>query len=219
MQAACSAKMINMDYTQLSPNLQTIAALIPHGATMLDIGCAKGNLLLWLKENRGVHGRGIEVDNEKVQATIAQGLSVIQGNAEEDISHYPDNSYDYIILNGILQQMQNPVEMMQQAARVARYIIISVPNFGHIRNRWYLAMHGKMPVTKQLNYEWYETPNIHFCTLGDFSNFINMLGLRVNSQMILSSPKLPQSLMRCPWLANLVGEKGVFLLEKNVTKM
>ncbi len=204
-----------MDYNQLSPNLQTIAALIPHGASVIDIGCAKGNLLLWLKENKSVQGRGIEIDNEKVQATIAQGLSVIQGNAEEDILHYCDNSYDYIILNGILQQMQNPVTMMQHASRIAKYIIISVPNFGHWRNRWYLALNGKMPVTKQLNYEWYETPNIHFCTLKDFSNFTEMLGLRVANQMILSSPNLPQTIMKCGWAANLVGEKGIFLLEKN----
>jgi methionine biosynthesis protein MetW len=203
-----------MDYSKLSPNLQTIAAFVPAGATMLDIGCAKGNLLLWLKENKGVQGRGIEIDNAKVQATIAQGLSVIQGNAEEDITHYPDNSYDYIILNGILQQMQNPVAMMQHAARVAKYIVISVPNFGHIRNRWYLALHGKMPVTRQLNYEWYETPNIHFCTLKDFDNFLNMLGLKVSKQIILTNPHLPQAMMKFNFVANLVGEKGVFLLQK-----
>ncbi len=175
-----------MDYSKLSPNLQTIAAFVPKGASVLDIGCAKGNLLLWLKENKAVAGRGIEISNEKVQATISMGLSVIQGDAEQDIAHYPDNSYDYIILNGILQQMQNPVAMMQHATRVAKYIIISVPNFGHIRNRWYLAWHGKMPVTKQLNYEWFETPNIHFCTLRDFDNFLDMLGLRIAKQIILS---------------------------------
>jgi methionine biosynthesis protein MetW len=203
-----------MDYSKLSPNLQTIAAFVPKGASVLDIGCAKGNLLLWLKENKLVAGRGIEISNEKVQATISMGLSVIQGNAEEDIAHYPDNSYDYIILNGILQQMQNPVAMMQHATRVAKYIIISVPNFGHIRNRWYLAWHGKMPVTKQLNYEWFETPNIHFCTLRDFDNFLDMLGLRIAKQIILSSPNTPQSLMRFSSIANLLGEKGVFLLEK-----
>ena len=203
-----------MDYSKLSPNLQTIASLVPKGASVLDIGCAKGNLLLWLKENKAVAGRGIEISNEKVQATIAMGLSVIQGNAEEDIAHYPDNSYDYIILNGILQQMQNPVAMMKHSMRVAKYIIISVPNFGHIRNRWYLAWHGKMPVTKQLNYEWFETPNIHFCTLKDFDNFLNMLGLRIAKQIILSSPNTPQSLMQFSSIANLLGEKGVFLLEK-----
>jgi methionine biosynthesis protein MetW len=204
-----------MDYNQLSPNLQTIASLIPAGARVLDIGCAKGNLLLWLKENKAVQGRGIEIDNSKVQSTIAMGLSVIQGNAEEDIAHYPDNSYDYVILNGILQQMQNPVAMMQHSARVAKYIIISVPNFGHIRNRWYLAYHGKMPVTKQLNYEWFETPNIHFCTLSDFENFVTMLGLRVCGKMILTSPRLISPLKASKWANNLFGEKGVFLLEKN----
>jgi methionine biosynthesis protein MetW len=204
-----------MDYNQLSPNLQTIASLIPPSARVLDIGCAKGNLLLWLKDNKAVQGRGIEIDNSKVQSTIAMGLSVIQGDAEEDIAHYPDNSYDYVILNGILQQMQDPVAMMRNSARVAKYIIISVPNFGHIRNRWYLAYHGKMPVTKQLNYEWFETPNIHFCTLKDFENFVKMLGLRVCGKMILTSPKLLPPLRNTKWAHNLFGEKGVFLLERS----
>jgi methionine biosynthesis protein MetW len=203
-----------MDYNQLSPNLQIIASLIPNDARVLDIGCAKGNLLLWLKNNKAVQGRGIELDNTKVQGTIAQGLSVIQGNAEEDIAHYPDDSYDYVILNGILQQMQNPVAMMQHSSRVARRIIISVPNFGHIRNRWYLAYHGKMPVTKQLNYEWFETPNIHFCTLRDFESFVNMLGLKVQKHMIITSPRLPKIIKRSALANNLFGEKGVFLLER-----
>jgi methionine biosynthesis protein MetW len=198
----------------LSPNLQTIATFIPQHATVLDIGCAKGNLLLWLAQHKSVQGRGIEIDNAKVQQNIAQGLSVIQADAEEAIHHYPDASYDYIILNGILQQMRDPVTMMRHSARVAQHIIISVPNFGHLRNRWYLLWHGKMPVTKQLNYQWFETPNIHFCTLGDFHEFLSFLGLRVVKHHILTSPRLPRFFTRCPRLCNLLGEKGVFLLER-----
>jgi methionine biosynthesis protein MetW len=198
----------------LTPNLQTIAGMIPASVTVLDIGCAKGNLLAWLAAHKQVRGRGIDVDKESVQAAIARGLSVVQGDAEEDLEHYQEDAYDYIILNQILQQMKDPVAALKHAARVARHVIISVPNFGHWQSRWYLAWHGKMPVTSQLDYQWYETPNIHFCTLRDFAAFTEMLGLKIDQRHVLTSPALPPALANLPWISNVLGEKGIFLLSR-----
>ncbi len=203
-----------MSRSALSENLQAIASLIPQDVRVLDVGCSKGHLLRWLADNKCVQGRGIEICKDKVQAAIADGLSVVQGNVEEDLPHYQDGAYDYIVLNQILQQMADPVAVLTHAARVAGKIIVSVPNFGHWRNRWYLAMNGRMPVTSQLDYEWYETPNIHFCTLKDFTAFADMLGLRIERQVVLSHSGLPGALMRYPRVSNLFGEKGVFLLSR-----
>jgi methionine biosynthesis protein MetW len=200
--------------TTLSSNLQTIADLIPMGAKVLDIGCSRGNLLAWLAVHKGVQGRGIELHKDKVQEAIARGISVVQGDAEEDLPHYQDSAYDVIILNQILQQMRDPVAALTHAARVAERIIISVPNFGHWRSRWYFSWHGKMPVTSQLDYEWYETPNIHFCTLRDFAAFVDMLGLQIERKHVLTSPIFPSSIANHPWISNLFGEKGIFLLSK-----
>jgi methionine biosynthesis protein MetW len=198
----------------LSYNLQTIADLIPENAKVLDIGCAKGNLLAWLALHKNVQGRGIELHKEKVQEAIARGLSVVQGDAEEDLPHYQDKAYDVIILNQILQQMRDPVAALSHAARIAEHIIISVPNFGHWRSRWYFTWHGKMPVTSQLDYQWYETPNIHFCTLRDFAAFVNMLGLKIDQQHVLTSPFLPPAIANHAWISNVFGEKGIFLISK-----
>ncbi len=198
----------------LTANLQIIAEMIPTSVKLLDIGCAKGNLLAWLARHRQVQGRGVDIDKDKVQDAIARGLSVVQGDAEEDLPHYPDDSYDFIILNQILQQMQDPVAALRHAARVAKHVIVSVPNFGHWQSRWYLAWHGRMPVTSQLDYQWYETPNIHFCTLRDFVAFTEMLNLKIERRHVLTAPALPSFLATLPWVTNLFGEKGIFLLSR-----
>ena len=198
----------------LTANLQTIAEMIPAGVKLLDIGCAKGNLLAWLAIHKQVQGRGIDIDKDKVQSAIARGLSVVQGDAEEDLPHYPDDAYDFIILNQILQQMKHPVAVLSHAARVAKHVIVSVPNFGHWQSRWYLAWHGKMPVTSQLDYQWYETPNIHFCTLKDFALFTEMLNLKIERRYVLTAPALPPLLANIAWISNLLGEKGIFLLSR-----
>jgi methionine biosynthesis protein MetW len=203
-----------MEPVPLSPNLQTIASLIPAQAKVLDIGCSKGHLLSWLALHKSVRGRGIEICKDKVQEALANGLSVVQGDAEEDLPHYQDGAYDYIILNQILQQMNDPVNTLTHAGRVAKNIIVSVPNFGHWRIRWYLAWHGKMPVTRQLYYQWYETPNIRFCTLKDFVIFSKMLGFKIERREVLTAPALPAFLARRPWISNLLGEKGIFLLSR-----
>ncbi|TAE82151.1 MAG: methionine biosynthesis protein MetW [Alphaproteobacteria bacterium] len=205
---------MRMHHVKLTENLRTIADMIPEHARVLDIGCARGHLLAWLTHHKSVHGRGIELSNEKVQYAISRGLSVVQGDAEVDIHHYQHDAYDYIILNQILQQMRDPVQMLKQASHIARHVIVSVPNFGHWRNRWYFAWHGRMPVTKQLSYQWYETPNIHFCTLRDFSDFVTMLELRIDHTMIQSAHYMPDALMQNAWCANVFGQKGIFLLSR-----
>ncbi len=196
----------------LSANHQIIADFIPHDAKILDIGCGRGALMAWLAEHKGVSGQGIDLDNDVVQDAIAAGLSVVQGDAEADIAYYQDDSYDYVLMNQSLQMMRHPEVMLREAARVGKKVIVSVPNFGYWYNRFYLGWHGRMPVSKQLNYEWYETPNIHFCTLKDFVRLCGALDIKVEKQAVLLPFGLPQSLATMPWISNLFGQKGVFLL-------
>lgn len=196
----------------LSVNRKHIARFVGEGTKILDIGCGAGALMAWLAEHKQVSGQGIDIDNDKVQSAIANGLSVVQGDAEADIPYYQDNAYDVVILNQSLQMMRNPDVMLREAARVGRKVIVSVPNFGYWYNRFYLAWKGRMPVSKQLDYEWYETPNIHFCTLKDFVHLCNELNLRVEKRAVITPMKLPQPLARPPWLGNVLGQKGVFLL-------
>ena len=198
----------------LSANHQLIADFIPEGARILDIGCGDGALLAWLAQHKGASGQGIELDNACVQDAIAAGLSVVQGDAEADISYYPDEAYDYVVMNQSLQMMKRPEIMLREAARVGKKIIVSVPNFGYWYNRFYLGIYGKMPVSRQLSYQWYETPNIHFCTLKDFAALCDMLGLRIEKRAVLAAGNLPQSLATKQVVGNVLGKKGVFLLSK-----
>ena len=198
----------------LRPDLAVIASFITPGARVLDIGCGDGELLAWLRAHKQVDGRGIEIDQSLVNAALTHGISVIQGDVNTDLSDYPTQAYDYVILSQTLQRVAAPHEVMRELARIGKQVIVSVPNFGYWKNRLYLALKGKMPVTKTLSYQWYDTPNIHFCTLTDFVTLAQQLGITVEEKIMVDAKGHRARILGRGTLANLVGEQGVFLLRQ-----
>lgn len=193
----------------LRPDLAAVAAAVPQGARVLDIGCGDGQLLAWLRDTKGVEGRGIELDAGDVASAVGRGLAVVQGDADTDLGDYPDAAFDVVILSNALQAMQRPSAVLAQLVRIGRSAVVSFPNFGHWRVRASLALGGRMPVTKSLPVSWHETPNIHFCTVDDFRALASELGLRVESAAFLSG-----GTRRGEGLANLLAEQAVFVLAK-----
>lgn len=196
----------------LRPDLQTVAELVDFNSRVLDIGCGEGELLAWLKKHKNVDGRGIEIEQERVQRAVSMGISVIQGDVISDLPDYPAGAYDYAILSMTLQAMSNPRDVLAELTRIGKQAIVSVPNFGHWKNRLYLAIFGKMPVTRTLAYEWYDTPNIHFCTIADFIILCERMGIIIEKRIVVDTNGLRSGFSGRGWWANFFGQQGVFLL-------
>lgn len=201
--------------TTLRHDLAVIANFIAPKTRVLDIGCGQGELLGWLRDHKQVDARGIEIDQEQVYRAIARGIPVIQGDVTSDLSHYPDQSYDYVVLSQTLQTMSDPKQVLTELVRIGRQAIVSVPNFGHWKNRLQLLLRGRMPVTKTLSYEWYDTPNIHFCTITDFVILAEKLGIDIEDRVVVDAAGQRTRFTGTGFKANLFGEQGVFLLRKN----
>ena len=198
----------------LRPDLAVIASLIKPGAKVLDVGCGDGELLGWLRDTKQVDGRGVEIDQSLVNRAIAAGIPVIQGDVDSDLPHYPEGGYDYVILSQTLQAMKDPRSALLDLVRIGKQAIVSVPNFGHWKNRLYLALRGKMPVTKTLSYQWYDTPNIHFCTITDFVILAESLGITIEDRVVVDAAGHKTKFSGHGRMANLFGEQGVFLLKR-----
>ncbi len=196
----------------LRPDLQVIADLVPANSTLLDIGCGDGELLAWLAEHKGVDGRGIEIDPHNVSVAMARGVPVIQADVNNDLADYPTALYDVVILSQALQAMQDPKAVLEQLLRIGNQAIVSVPNFGFWRNRFYLAVKGKMPVTQTLAYQWYDTPNIHFCTITDFVELCEQMGIVIQRRIFVNDRGSPSGFHGKGFFANLFGEQGIFVL-------
>ncbi len=196
-----------MTGSELRPDLAAIAAAVPAGARVLDIGCGDGALLAHLRETKGVEGRGIDVAAANVSACVARGLSVVQGDADADLADYPDDGFDMAILSDTLQAMRSPATVLRQLLRIARRGVVSFPNFGHWRVRRALLFGGRMPVTPSLPVSWHETANIHLCTIDDFRALAAQAGFAVESAAFLSDRR-----RRGPALANLLADQAVFVL-------
>jgi methionine biosynthesis protein MetW len=192
----------------LRPDLAAVAAAVPDGARVLDIGCGEGQLLAWLRDTKGVEGRGIELDAGDVAAAVGRGLAVVQGDADTDLADYPDAAFDVVILSNTLQAMQRPADVLAQLVRIGRSAIVSFPNFGHWRVRAGLALKGRMPVTRSLPVSWHETPNIHFCTIADFEALAVDMGLTVARRAGLASGR------QVALWPNLLADTGVFVLRR-----
>jgi methionine biosynthesis protein MetW len=195
-------------------DLLLIAEMVSPGARVLDVGCGDGTLLRLLSEKRGVDGRGIELSQAGVNSCVAQGLSVIQGDADTDLVHYPDLAFDFAILSQTLQATYSPRHVLEQLLRIGKRAVVSFPNFGHWRVRGQLLFGGRMPLTDNLPDHWYDTPNIHLCTIKDFRGLCKDVGARVERAVALNAYGRKLGVSMPAFAQNLFGEQAVFLLSR-----
>jgi methionine biosynthesis protein MetW len=189
-----------------------IAEMVEAGARVLDVGCGDGELLQLLAERRGVDGRGLELQRDKVNACVARGLSVIQGDADRDLDNYPDQAFDYAILSLTIQATRKPKTVLENLLRIGRRAIVSFPNFGHWRVRTTLLLGGRMPVTDNLPDLWFLTPNAHLCTVRDFADLCARVDAEVEQAVAFNDYDRRLPIKWSLTMQNLFGEKAVFLL-------
>jgi methionine biosynthesis protein MetW len=195
-------------------DLLLIAEMVTLGARVLDVGCGDGTLLRLLAEKRGVDGRGIELSQAGVNSCVAQGLAVIQGDADTDLVYYPDLAFDYAILSQTIQATYSPRDVLQQLLRIGKRAVVSFPNFGHWQVRAGLMFGGKMPKTDNLPDRWYDTPNIHLCTIKDFLDLCKDVGAKVERAVALNAYGRKMGVSMPFFMQNLFGEQAVFLLSR-----
>ena len=198
----------------MKKEFQIISQLIEENKRVLDVGCGDGTLMKYLKENKNVDSRGLEISKEKVQMCIAEGLSVIEGNAEDDLKQFPDLSFEYAILGQTLQAFYKPEKVIDDLLRVSKKAIITIPNFGYWKIRIHLLIKGTMPVNKHLPNEWYNTPNLHMCTIKDFVNFCNKKNINLVRSIALHEETVSEINNKNLNVKNLFSELGIFLVEK-----
>lgn len=195
-------------------DLRLIGDMIAPGSRVLDIGSGDGTLIEHLFRTRNCDARGIEIDMQEVTRAVAHGLPVMHGDADLDLAHYPDGAFDYVVLSRTLQAVERPREVLRQMLRIGTRALVSLPNFGHWQVRLQLLRTGRMPMTETWNRPWYETPNIHPCTLRDFFDLCAQEGYLVEQWLAVDEAGRRAPWRRFPRLANLFGEQALFLLRR-----
>jgi methionine biosynthesis protein MetW len=198
----------------LRPDLAAIAEMIPPDARVLDIGCGDGSLLEYLVRAKNVDGRGLELSQQNVNHCVARGLSVVQGDADTDLSEYPSGVFDIVILSQTIQATRRPRHVLYELLRIGKRTIVSFPNFGHWRIRLALLLSGRMPVTRTLDHVWHDSPNIHLCTINDFLVLAHEVGAQIEQALALIDNQRTRKMDPDAWGPNLMAEGAIFLLAK-----
>ena len=198
---------------KISQNL--ISSLIEENSKVLDVGCGDGSLLVFLENEKNINGRGLEISHEGVKTCLSKGLSVLQGNADTDLVNFPKNSFDYVILSRTLQATHKPKEVLKEMLRIGKKCIVSFPNFAHWKCRLDLLLEGVMPMTKTLSEPWYQTPNIHLCTIKDFIKICELLNISIDKAFRLSESGSIKTTDRPEsFYNNLFSVEGVFVISQ-----
>lgn len=206
--------MVSIDPTSIRFDLQVIADWIEPGSRVLDLGCGRGDLLAWLTANKQIIGTGIEMDKEKAARCISRGLSVLQGDLNEEVEDYPDASFDYVILSQTLQQIFEPARLLYSLSRIGKRVIVSFPNFSHYSIRLQLLVKGVAPKNDQLPYHWYDTPNIRVITLSDFKQFARDVGYTIVKEIAINTNNANSGGNIVHNFTNLRATYGIFVIEK-----
>ena len=197
----------------MKQEFKIISDLIEKNTRVLDVGCGDGILMEYLKYNKEIDIRGIEISKDNVQKCLSKGLTVIEGDAEKDLLQFPDSSFDFVILSQTLQAFLNPEIVIKELLRVGKKAIVTIPNFGFWKVRLHLLIKGTMPITKNLPDEWYNTPNLHMCTLKDFYNFCENRKIKLDKSLALHNEKISSINKLNLNTKNLSAELGIFLIE------
>ena len=197
----------------MKKEFKVISELIEEKSRVLDVGCGNGDLMKFLSENKTVNIRGLEISKKSVQNCLSKGLTVIEGNAENDLTQFPENSFDYVVLSQTLQAFLNTEKVINQLLRIGKRAIVTIPNFGHWNIRLQLLTKGTMPVTEALPNEWHNTPNLHMCTIKDFFNFCEKRNIKIFKSLALNKEKISVINSSNLSIKNFISELGIFLIE------
>ena len=198
----------------MKQEFKIIANIIEKNTRVLDVGCGDGTLMEFLQDNKKIDIRGIEISKENVQKCIGKGLTVIEGDAEKDLSQFPNESFDFVILSQTLQAFLNPEKVISELLRVGKKAIVTIPNFGYWKVRLHLLVKGTMPITRTLPDEWHNTPNIHMCTIKDFFIFCKHRNINLYKSIAFQNLNSSQITNSNLSLKNLTAVLGIFLIEK-----
>ena len=197
----------------MKKEFKVISELIEEKSRVLDVGCGNGDLMKFLSENKTVNIRGLEISKKSVQNCLSKGLTVIEGNAENDLTQFPENSFDYVVLSQTLQAFLNTEKVINELLRIGKRAIVTIPNFGHWKIRLQLLTKGTMPVTEALPNEWYNTPNLHMCTIQDFVNFCNKKNIKIDQSTCLTNEKISEITKGNMQYKNIFSQLGIFLIQ------